>query len=225
MKKKVPHVLQGAHDNKKVLMIIGAVGAIFCLIVFMWTHHTHKVDDQILATWQTAIAKKQNDIEVKKAANNRAVKKANQAITGYDMSKANKDKGAAIDLFRQCTTWDNGQEYRKIRQDIMKEYKLKANSSFMTTFLPPLVQQGMRIGNDGHNEIDSDHLNMKFVDLDPYITDISGSTYDYFAIVTVQSKDKKGAVATGNFAVRYRVDGKQQISNLSASYVGTDNDD
>ena len=214
-----------AGQNFKPLVIFGVIGLVFFLGCLFWTSHTRGHNEQILASQKAQIEALENKISVKQAANNRKIKKANQAITGLNYVRKDKDDAIVTKFFQKCTTWNNAQQYRRLREEIMQKYGISEKSSFMTNFMPKLPQENMGIGNNGHNEVDDDNLNLSFDSIHTYVTDIAGSNYSYFGIVTVNSHDKKGATATGTIAVRYTVNGRGKITNLSASNVGYNGDD
>lgn len=102
----------------------------------------------------------------------------------------------------------------------MKEYKLLDNDNFMKVFMPLLKQYGMTLKSDGNNEIDTGSLNLSYDKMKSYVTNIQGDKYSYFTVVTVNSHDKKGAVANGKIVASYTVNGHGKISNLNADTIG-----
>lgn len=210
-------------DHLKQIAIIAGVCFVVFLLVLWRTHHTTSFDNNLIYQQNQQISGLKNSISIKKAAQNKKERKANAAITGLDYAKQDKDNAVANDLFSLATTWENGAEYRKNRSDIIKKYGIPGNSTFMKTFMPPLNQTGMVIGNNGTNRVDSTNANMKFLRLHSYITDISGTTYSYLTIITTQTHDKKGQTTTSTIAARYTIDGQEKIRRLSATNIGVNN--
>lgn len=212
-------------EHLKQLGIIAGVCLLIFLIILARTHHTTKFDENLIYQQNQQISGLKNRISIKEAAQNKKEKKANAALTGLDYAKQDKDNAVANDLFKLATTWENGAQYRKNRSDIMRKYGIPASSSFMKTFMPPLNQTGMVIGNNGTNRVDSSSANMKFLKLHSYITDISGTTYSYLTIITTQTHDKKGQTANSTIAARYTIDGQEKIKRLSATNIGVSSND
>ena len=56
--------------------------------------------------------------------------------TGMDAQRKAKDDIAAEKLAKLVTTWDSKKSYDAARKEVMSKYDLKADSSFMKTFMP-----------------------------------------------------------------------------------------
>lgn len=199
---------------------IGAIGTVMLAIGLFGHASTVKNMNNILSYQNQANTEVENKIAVKKAANQRKVKNAGQAITGLDYVRQNKDDKVMNQFLSRILTWDNADEYRANRRWAFKKYSIDPNSSFAKTMLPDVAQTNIGVGDKGDNTIDINSLNMKFLDMKSYVTDIRGSDYTYFTVVRVQSHDKKGAVATGNIAMIYTMDGHGKFYNLKAYNSG-----
>ena len=199
---------------------IGAIGTVMLAIGLVGRSSAVKNMNNILSYQNQANTEVENKIAVKKAANQRKVKNAGQAITGLDYVRQNKDDKVMNQFLSRILTWDNADEYRANRRWAFKKYSIDPNSSFAKTMLPDVAQTNIGVGDKGTNTIDINSLNMKFLDMKSYVTDIRGSDYTYFAVIRVQSHDRKGAVATGNIAVIYTMDGHGKFYNLKAYNSG-----
>lgn len=199
---------------------IGAIGTVMLAIGLVGRSSAVKNMNNILSYQNQANTEVENKIAVKKAANQRKVKNAGQAITGLDYVRQNKDDKVMNQFLSRILTWDNADEYRANRRWAFKKYSIDPNSSFAKTMLPDVAQTNIGVGDKGDNTIDINSLNMKFLDMKSYVTDIRGSDYTYFTVVRVQSHDKKGAVATGNIAMIYTMDGHGKFYNLKAYNSG-----
>ena len=199
---------------------IGAIGTVMLAIGLVGNSSAVKNMNNILSYQNQANTEVENKIAVKKAANQRKVKNAGQAITGLDYVRQNKDDKVMNQFLSRILTWDNADEYRANRRWAFKKYSIDPNSSFAKTMLPDVAQTNIGVGDKGDNTIDINSLNMKFLDMKSYVTDIRGSDYTYFTVIRVQSHDKKGAVATGNIAMIYTMDGHGKFYNLKAYNSG-----
>lgn len=199
---------------------IGAIGTVMLVIGLFGHASAVKNMTNILSYQHQANTEVENKIAVKKAANQRKVKNAGQAITGLDYVRQNKDDKVMNQFLSRILTWDNADEYRANRRWAFKKYSIDPNSSFAKTMLPDVAQTNIGVGDKGDNTIDINSLNMKFLDMKSYVTDIRGSDYTYFTVIRVQSHDKKGAVATGNIAMIYTMDGHGKFYNLKAYNSG-----
>lgn len=199
---------------------IGAIGTVMLAIGLVGRSSAVKNMNNILSYQNQANTEVENKIAVKKAANQRKVKNAGQAITGLDYVRQNKDDKVMNQFLSRILTWDNADEYRANRRWAFKKYSIDPNSSFAKTMLPDVAQTNIGVGDKGNNTIDINSLNMKFLDMKSYVTDIRGSDYTYFTVIRVQSHDKKGAVATGSIAMIYTMDGHGKFYNLKAYNSG-----
>lgn len=209
--------------TKKILVGIGLTGLVCLLFGGMYAKHKIDSNEAAIAAQAQQIAGLKNKIAVKKAANNRKIEKATQQMTGLNYVRKDKDDALMGKFLEKACTWENADQYRQIRQEIMDEYGLSPKSSFMTVFMPKLTQDGVKIGSNGSNgsnEISRNGENMKYNDMTSYVTDISGNDYSYLTIATVESHDKKGAVADGTIVLRYTINGNNKITKLNASAVG-----
>ena len=214
-----------AQKRTVTLMCAGLASLLFLLGAGIYSNNKMSSNQAILANQQTQIAGIKNQISAKKAANNRAIEHATQEVSGLSLERRDQDKALAQKLFNLVCTWDNGQEYRKNRNKALSEYHINPNSNFADAFLPPLEQQGMRLGkSNGTNTIDEDNLNMRLNEIDLYVTGINGNTYSYFAVVHVSSHNKKGATADGTITATFDTIGGQ-IKHLDASANGYSGDE
>lgn len=218
-------LLERGENNIKKLFAFAGIGLLLGVAGGIYGHMLNKGTNNALAMEEQRIDGLQNKIDVQKAANNRKIKKAEQAITGLNYVRKDKDDATIDGFLQQSCTWNSAKQYREMREVLFKKYGLSKNSTFMKTFVPSLAQIGMKPGDDGNNEVDYDGLNMKYEDKTSYVTGISGDNYSYFAVVHVMTHNKKGKVARGTAIFRYTIDGDEKIKNLDATMVGADHSD
>lgn len=225
-KKEEPQKLtpkQVKHLKKRgiwTLSIVGLAGTVLLCVGLVGHVSANKRMNELEAEQNQINTTLENRIAVKKAANKRKIRNAGQAVTGLNYVRQNKDDKVMNAFFSRILTWDNADEYRKNRDWALKTYSIDPNGAFAKAMLPDVAQTGIGVGDKGTNTIAINSLNMKFLDMKSYVTDIRGSDYSYFAIIRVQSHDHKGNVATGNIAVEYTMDGHGKFYNMSAYNSG-----
>lgn len=215
-------------ERKKTLFWI--IGLLIVFVIFgiigLVNHQIVSRNESLLAKQNTEINGVKNEIDVQKAANNKKVAKAAETVTGIDDSKKRQNDKLMANVFQKTFTWSSGQAYRKARENAIKEFKLPKNGQFMKDFMPPLSQYDVSVHSSGENDIDKDHINLKYQDMTSYVTDVQGTNYKYFTVIQAQSHDLKGAVAEGDAVATYTIDNKGQIKDLkcySVGYAGDDN--
>ena len=90
--------------------------------------------------------------------------------TGMDAQRKAADDSAAEELAKLVTTWDSKKSYDAARRNAMNKYGLKANGTFMKTFMPEVVEVGSSDGKGTTNEIDASGANMTYQDMHSYVT-------------------------------------------------------
>lgn len=221
-KSRFDEYLKVGEKNITKLFAFAGVGLLVGIGCTFYSHLLNTGTQEALTAETQKINGLQNKIDVQKAANSRKVKKAEQAITGLDYVRKDKDDATIDGFLNTSCTWNNAKQYRQMRDELIHKYGLSKNSTFMKTFVPSLAQIGMKPGDDGTNKVDYDGLDMKYEDKTSYVTGIGGSDYSYFAIVHVLTKNKKGSIARGIAIFRYTIDSNQKIKKLDAAMVGAD---
>lgn len=161
----------------------------------------------------------ENRKETLKASIDESTDEAVKLASGFDSARAAKDDAAVEPLIEKVCTWDSKESYDKVRSEVKAAYKLEDDSTFLKVFLPEV--KDINVGDRYINEIDAKGLNMSYVDMQSNVTDINGDLYTYLTVVTMESADSTGATAEGKALFVYTVNGKGEISNLSAYGVGT----
>ena len=140
-----------------------------------------------------------------------------EIVSGQDTARITQDDAVAEALIRDITTWENGAEYREMRERVMSEYAINESSSFVEAFLPRLVDIPGENGTT--NPIDAQKLNMGYESMKSYVVDMKEDVYSYFAVVELSSQNAGGQSTRRPLIMMYDVDGQGVISNLSASIV------
>lgn len=161
----------------------------------------------------------ENRKETLKASIDESTNEALKLASGLDSARVSKDDKAVEPLIEKVCTWDSKESYDKVRSEVKAAYKLEDDSTFLKVFLPNV--KDINVGDRHINEIDAKGLNMSYVGMQSNVTNINGDLYTYLTVVTMESADSTGATAEGKALFVYTVDGKGEISNLSAYGVGT----
>lgn len=174
--------------------------------------------NEILSAQSREIADMKSKISLKQQTVLKAEQDSVKAVTGMDANRATKDDKIAEDFFRKIMNWSSLEEYNAIRIGLAEEYGLKENGSFLSVFMPPVVDS---VSPDGshYNRIDTLGLNVNYEYMDSYVTGIVNTTYSYAAFVTFSSASAKGNEGFATVMATYDVDVDGNISNLYAYTV------
>lgn len=174
----------------------------------------------VLAAQTREIADMKSKISLKEQTVLKAEQDSVQAVTGMDANRAAKDNKIAESFFKEIMNWSSLDEYNQIRTNLAENYGLRENSSFLTVFMPPVVDS---VSPDGshYNRIDTLGLNVSYEDMDSYVTGIKNTTYSYASFVTFSSASANGNEGFATVMATYDIDVDGNISNLYA-YTVTD---
>lgn len=199
----------------------GALGICFLILVggIMFSGVVSSERQSSLSEQVGTINGLENRKETLKASIDESTDEAVKLASGFDSARAAKDDAAVEPLIEKVCTWDSKESYDKVRSEVKAAYKLEDDSTFLKVFLPEV--KDINVGDRYINEIDAKGLNMSYVDMQSNVTDINGDLYTYLTVVTMESADSTGATAEGKALFVYTVNGKGEISNLSAYGVGT----
>lgn len=199
----------------------GALGICFLVLVggIMFSGVVSSERQSSLSEQVGTINGLENRKETLKASIDESTDEAVKLASGFDSARAAKDDAAVEPLIEKVCTWDSKESYDKVRSEVKAAYKLEDDSTFLKVFLPEV--KDINVGDRYINEIDAKGLNMSYVDMQSNVTDINGDLYTYLTVVTMESADSTGATAEGKALFVYTVNGKGEISNLSAYGVGT----
>ena len=195
------------------------VGVVICLVIlggsFGFSQIQRSNADAKFNSLRSEKAHIENQIKLKELSVKNEVDKVLESVTGLNNEKFNKDKKVAEEFMRKVFTWSSYKEYNEVRNEIMKTHNLKADSGFIKTFMPEIVNEKMD-GKD-YNRIDVFGYNMSFETFTPHVVGINGLDYSYFSIVTVSSRDKEhGGEAFMKAVMTYKIDKDGNISDLMA---------
>jgi hypothetical protein len=199
--------------NKKI-MIPGIVAVVMLVLAFAF--YTLAVGGQ-QSTLDKAnekyaqLSNRKGMLQAALAADNAS---AVRSGTGMDAQRKAADDGAAEELAKLVTTWDSKKSYDAARGNAISKYGLKANGTFMKTFMPEVVEVGSADGKGTTNEIDANGSNMTYQDMHSYVTRISGDKYTYLAIVNVSGSNRAGSTATKSLMFTYQTDMNHKLTQI-----------
>lgn len=133
---------------------------------------------------------------------------------GVDAGRIQRDETLATELLDTVFNWSSYAEYTAIREKLMSDYKLDANSSFLNTFMPEVYNE--EIEGKQYNRIDIDGYNIRLNDITPYLvsSDEASDEYGYFAVVEVASSSKNGGTTRYKVALEYKTTKDGQLLDL-----------
>lgn len=197
-------------------------GVVFLTIVVILfgsaTALTYNSMSSILSKQVSQIADLESRITLKEQSVQQAEATAVRSVTGLDANRVLKDNVKAEELFRSVMTWDSLAQYNQIRLDISEMYDIKETNSFLSIFMPEVVETESPDGTK-YNRIDTLGLNVNFEDMETYCTGIRNTTYSYAAFVSFSSTSSAGNEGFANVMATYDVDADGNISNLNAYTV------
>lgn len=198
--------------QKYMGVVIAACVIIFTVIVSIVITSTQ---NDTVARLEASVAALQSQIILRQqtVASNEA--KSVQSVTGLNKNRTVKDDEIITDLFRQIFTWSSYDEYNTIRENLSKQYGVSLKGSFMTQFMPEVIDSTDSAGVH-YNRIDTFGLNMSYENMESYCTHIRGDVYSYAAFVKISSSDKDGNTGYNRFMVTYDIDVDGMIANLEA---------
>lgn len=199
--------------NKKI-MIPGIIAVVMLVFAFAFYVLATSGQQKELAAANDKYAYLSNKKSMLKAALATSNADAVRSGTGMDAQRKVKDNNAAEELAKLVTTWDSKKSYDTARKDAMTKYDLKADGTFMKTFMPEVVELNSATDNGTTNEIDANGSNMAYQDMTSYVTKIAGDKYTYLAIVNVSSSDKAGNTATKSLMFIYTTDANHKLSGI-----------
>ena len=187
------------------IALVAIVGCVYMLSTSKWNNS--------LLYQQSQIEQIQNEINIQKQSIDDTQKSAIKAASGVDFERVEKDNKTAESFLKVIMTWKDYEEYEKIRQKMINDYKLPEDGSFMQVFLPEVLNKTSKDGKN-YNEIDNKGLNVTYEDMESYVTRIAGDTYSYFTIVEWSTVDKKGNEAGSRAIFAYDIDNNGGIASL-----------
>lgn len=199
--------------NKK-LMIPGIIAVVMLIFAFAFYAIATGSQQSVLNAANEKYAQLTNKKSMLEAALSTSNAEAVRSGTGMDAQRKVKDDGAAEELAKLVTTWDSKKSYDEARKNAMSKYGLKADGTFMKTFMPEVVELDSATGKGTTNEIDANGSNMTYQDMTSYVTKISGDKYTYLAKVNVSGSNKAGNTATKSLMFIYTTDANHKLSDI-----------
>lgn len=199
--------------NKKIMVpgIIAVVMLVLAFAFYLLATGSQQSELNAANDKYSELINKKSMLEAALATSNA---EAIRSGTGMDAQRKSKDDIDAEGLAKLVTTWDSKKSYDAARKEVMSKYDLKADSSFMKTFMPEVVEVDSATGKGTTNEIDANGSNMTYQNMASYVTKISGDKYTYLAIVNVSSSNKAGNSAAKTLMFIYTTDTKHKLSNI-----------
>lgn len=186
-------------------IVLAIVSVIACVVLNMQRNSTTEALNDIRAKTSQA----SNRLAVAQAANNSDGVSVNKAATGYDGDRKAHDDMIAEKMFRELTTFNNADEYAKVRQKFIDEYHIDDHGQFLTVFMPAPTKAIT-------NAIKSGSLAISYRKMDSMPIGMDGNTYRYATFVTLGS-NRGGGDATRDVLMTYSIDENGQIHDLTAA--------
>lgn len=196
-----------------ILSCLFMIGSFFAINVQVdsWNQ---QIDEQT-----SSIADLENQITIKKAAQEKTQNIVVSESMGLDASRTMNDDKLAAEFIKKCLTWSTYDEYTSIRNSIIEDYGVKEDSNFLTVFMPEIINATSPDGTE-YNYIDTLGYNLSYEKMESYVTNISDDKkYSYFTFVTVSSQSKEGYEGTTTAAFMYTIDVDGNITDIDASAV------
>lgn len=199
--------------NKKIMIpgIVAVVMLVFAFAFYVMATGSQQSELKAANDKYAELSNKKSMLEAALATSNA---EAVRSGTGMDAQRKVKDDSSAEELAKLVTTWDSKKSYDAARKEAMNKYSLKADGTFMKTFMPEVVELDSATGNGTTNEIDANGVNMTYQDMTSYVIKIAGDKYTYLAKVNVSSSNKAGNTATKSLMFTYTTDAKHKLSNI-----------
>lgn len=199
--------------NKKIMVpgIIALVMLILAFVFYLLATGSQQSELDAANDKYSELTNKKSMLEAALATSNA---EAIRSGTGMDAQRKAKDDIAVEKLAKLVTTWDSKKSYDAARKEVMSKYDLKADSSFMKTFMPEVVELDSATGKGTTNEIDANGSNMTYQKMASYVIKITGDKYTYLAPVSVSSSNKAGDSASKTLMFIYTTDVKHNLSNI-----------
>ena len=199
-----------------IFAVLFSLGAIFMGFVYMKSISSYdaEIDEQLseISDLKVKLDKANLSYEETKAT-------MSEDVGGLNVAKTVADDEIAKAFFAKVMTWDSYQEYADIREDLMKNYGLAEDSSFLTKFMPE-VRQVQSSGGNLYNRIDQDGLNSSFTDMKSRALEVTPNGYKYFTVVdfTVTGRELAGAAGASIQSVvfTYMINSSGEIENIEA---------
>ena len=142
------------------------------------------------------------------------------AVTGVTAARSMADRSAIENFLSRVVTWDDYDSYMRMRQEIMADYAISADSPFAQLLLPDIQEYPMYSDGSGDmiNLIDHNGWNMSFGEIYPYVTKVDDTidVISYFVILTVESEVDDQVSDTTDIAILCNVNAEGVISNVDA---------
>lgn len=196
---------------KKYIPIATSI-ALVAIVGCVYFFYTSKWENSLLEQ-QSLIEQYENEISVQQQSLQTTQESAVASVSGINFSKVEQDNKTAETFLQTIMTWKSYDEYEGIRQKMINNYNVPEDGSFMTVFLPEVMNKTSKNGKK-YNEIDNNGLNVTYESMESYVTKISSDTYSYFTIVKWSSSDDDGNEASSKSVFSYNIDSNGGISNL-----------
>lgn len=197
MKKYIPMAIS--------IALVAIVGCIYFFNTSNW--------DSSLLEQQSLIEQYENAISVQQQSLQNTQETAVASASGINFSRVEQDNKTAETFLKTIMTWKSYDEYEGIRQKMINDYNVPEDGSFMTVFLPEVMNKTSKNGKK-YNEIDNNGLNVTYESMESYVTKISSDTYSYFTIVKWSSSDNDGNEADSKSVFAYSIDANGGIADL-----------
>lgn len=184
--------------------ILAMIFFVMFLGAYTFSGIVSKGQDGELGVQAATISDLTNKLAIKEAAVSKSQKDVLLNASGLNFDRVSKDKTIAEKFLGELLTWKTYDEYTASRNMLLQTYGVNKEDNLVKKFMPAIEKPLFTTQN------------LKYESVDMYVTGISGSSYTYFAVVKVSSKDKKGSEAYGSIGFVYTIDSDGGISKISA---------
>lgn len=163
---------------------------------------------------QTELVSQQNKLEQLKASSSAKTSEVKIESLGVNFERVQNDETLATELLDMLFNWSSYDEYVAIREKLMADYNLDANSTFLNTFMPEIYNE--EIDGKKYNRIDIDGYNIRLNEITPYLvsSNLETGEYGYFAVAEVASSSRNGGTSRYNVALEYKTNSSGKLLDL-----------
>lgn len=195
---------------------------IACLAGFVY-FSSDKSWSAALSAQRMSISELQSQVSSANIESEELVEEILDSVSAISSQRLEQDRERVRDLMSDVMTWDSYASYMQVREDIMSEYNLAEDSSFMKMFLPDIPSITDENSGVVYNPIDNvldgaAGLNMKFEDVTVYLRGVSGDVYTYMAFVTWSAVGNGGHESMHTDTIMLSLDRDGKFSNIQGYF-------
>lgn len=207
------------HPVAITFLILGLIILAFGYLSF--SHASSSAQEQAAAD-TAAIEDAQGRLDELKAAEQSTVGEAMALRDGIDASILARDNQSVTEVLEVAMNWDSSESYEAARVELVEDYNMDENGSFLTNFMPPAV-----CNTDGAGQsvcqIDTKKLNSSFESVNTQVVSLGTDGYRYLGTASVSSTGYDSTLSVSrDLVLSYWVDAAGQVHDLQADAVAQD---